>query len=106
MRNLAIALFGATVVVTIFIGLFLHSRLLGLLKAQQPSKWEQLGRPHLWRNSTISNSLAVVGFIWRHDARTVEIDRVCRSLRLVHMLHGFALSSLVILIFLIPPPRP
>jgi hypothetical protein len=108
MRELILVLLATALVVTLVVGLLLHSRLLRLLRTQQSSTWKELGRPHLWRNNTISNSAAVVRVIWRSDPSTPEIDRARRALRLVHLLHAIALLGLVFTLFFVKtsPPRP
>jgi hypothetical protein len=83
-------------------GLVLQHIFLSRLRSRHLQTWEALGRPTLFLNNSITNSLAVLRFLWRGDYRALgdrEFARFACFLR-GYMAAYFVLFVLFIVVFM------
>jgi hypothetical protein len=78
-------LFVALVVSALF-GLALHHSFLTRLRTRHVETWEALGRPALFLNSSLNNSVAVLRFLWRREYHALSDSQ---SVRLAGTLRVF-----------------
>ena len=76
-------------------GLVLHHILLSHLRSRHSQAWEALGRPTLFLNNSITNSLAVLRFLWRRDYLALDDDGFAR---LAGFLRGYMITYLVLFV--------
>jgi hypothetical protein len=74
------------------IGFVLHVRFLRALRSRHESVWEALGSPTPFANNSMSNSLAVIRYLWRKDYETID-DPAFVSL--ARMLRIFSIAYLI-----------
>jgi hypothetical protein len=77
------------------VGIVLHHVFLSRLRSRHSQTWEVLGRPTLFLNNSIINSLAVLRFLWRRDYRTLGDDEFTR---LAGFLRGYMVAYLVLFV--------
>jgi hypothetical protein len=83
-------------------GIWLHSKVLSILRDRHVSKWRELGSPTLVKNNSPANSLAVLRFLWRREYAALSdrhLSRVCRTLSILYLVYTVNLVTLVALIF-------
>jgi hypothetical protein len=95
MRALLPILF-ITLLVSAGVGLALQHVLLSRLRTRHAQTWEALGRPTLFFNNSITNSVAVLLFLWRRDYQTLG-DK--GSVRLASFLRSYLTVYLVLFVF-------
>ncbi len=74
-----------TLIVSAVFGLALQHSFLTRLRTRHVQTWEALGRPALLLNNGLTNSVAVLRFLWRRDFQALsdsELVRLASILRL------------------------
>src|ERR1700734_4060052 len=75
----------ALMIIIYIIQNYLIMRLLNELKTRFPGLWEQLGRPSLIMNNSLSNMAALTSFLWRKrylDLNDVDFSERCATARM------------------------
>jgi len=75
------------------VGFVLQYVFLSRLRTRHAQTWEALGRPTLFLNNSISNSLAVLRFIWRRDYRNMTDKQL---IRFATFLRGYLIAYIVL----------
>lgn len=88
-----VAILFVMVWVSCAIGLVLQHVFLSQLRTRHAQTWEALGRPSLFLNNSVSNSLAVLRFLWRREYRCLPD---ARFVRFANFLRGFLAAYLVL----------
>jgi hypothetical protein len=78
------------------IGFVLQHRFLSRLRTRHAQTWEALGRPTLFLNNSIGNSLAVLRFLWRREYQSLGDHR---SVRLASFLRGYLAIHFLLFLF-------
>jgi hypothetical protein len=68
------------------VGFVLQHTFLSRLRTRHAQTWEALGRPTLFLNNSIPNSLAVLRFLWRREYQSLGDQQ---SVRLAGFLRGY-----------------
>jgi hypothetical protein len=81
-----------TLVVSAVFGLALQHNFLTRLRKRHTQTWEALGRPTLLLNNSLTNSFAVLQFLWRReyhaldDSQSVKLAGILRVFLAVYVL--------------------
>ena len=97
MSALLLSLF-ITLVVAAVVGLGLQHRLLTRLRTHHVLTLEALGRPTLIINNSLTNSVAVLRFLWRRDYRALDDSQLVRlagRLRVILVVYVLLFVSII-----------
>ena len=97
MSALLLSLF-ITLVVAAVVGLGLQHRLLTRLRTHHVQTWEALGRPTLIINNSLTNSVAVLRFLWRREYRALDDSQLVRlagRLRVILVVYVLLFVSII-----------
>ena len=81
--------------VSVGIGFVLQHTFLSRLRTHHAQTWEALGRPTLFFNNSISNSLAVLRYLWRREYLRLGDQQ---SIRLASFLRSFTVFYFVLFV--------
>ena len=84
------------------LGLVLHHRFLTRLRTCHVQTWEALGRPTIFRNNSLANSVAVLRFVWRredHATGDPQLLGMVRALRFFAAVYSLLFVGVVIAFF-------
>ena|SRR5258706_6573507 len=73
-------------VMSAVVGFVIQHAFLTRLRTHHTPIWEALGRPTLFLNNSITNSIAVLRFLWRREYQTLGDHR---SVRLARFLRSY-----------------
>jgi hypothetical protein len=90
-------------VVSCAVGFVLQHAFLSQLRARHAQTWEALGRPTLFLNNSISNSLAVLRFLWRREYRGLADEQFVRFAAFLrcYLAAYVVLLALVVAVFVV-----
>jgi hypothetical protein len=78
------------------VGFALQHAFLSRLRTRHVQTWEALGRPTLFLNNTITNSVAVLRFFWRREYQSLG-DK--QSVRFASFLRSYFAVYLMLFVF-------
>ena len=84
--------------VSCVVGLILQHVFLSRLRTRHARTWEALGRPTLFLNNSISNSLAVLRFLWRREYRDLADNEL---IRFAAFLRGYLVAYLLLFVLVV-----
>src|SRR4030095_5262182 len=80
------------------VGFVLQYVFLSRLRTRHAQTWEALGRPTLFLNNSVSNSLAVLRFLWRREYRGLADEQF---IRFAAFLRGYLAAYFVLFAFVV-----
>jgi len=85
------------------VGIFLYGTLLSYLKREHTETWMALGSPTIFANSSMSNNISMLKFLWKKEYLKVEDTKLRSIARVTHYFSMFYLVFFVGLILLLFP---